>query len=71
VSVNTRNLKGVFTYWESNDDETSWIDFLCVLGLRRAMRPLYGLDAPVRTIPLPPELVSEAGFDDFDRRLQE
>ena len=71
VSVNTRNLKGVFTYWESNDDETSWIDLLCVLGLQRATRPLYGLDAPVRTIPLPPELVSEAGFEDFDRRLQE
>ena len=38
---------------------------------RGAVRPLYGLDAPVRTVPLSPNLVSETGFDDFDRRLQE
>ena len=32
---------------------------------------LYALDAPERTVSLPPELVSEAGLDDCGRHLQE
>jgi hypothetical protein len=32
---------------------------------------LYALGAPVRTVALPLESVSEAGFDDFDRCFQE
>jgi len=32
---------------------------------------LYALGAPVRTVALPLESVSEARFDDFDRCFQE
>jgi hypothetical protein len=32
---------------------------------------LYALEAPVRLVSLPPEMVSEAGFDDCDRRFRE
>jgi hypothetical protein len=31
----------------------------------------YALEAPVRIVSLPPELASEAGFDDCDRRFRE